>query len=61
MFDLLERLTKEQKVYDQMPSQPHTYPGPLTRYVKLWDVFAPGMGTFSPPPRVSDPGMYHST
>ena len=36
--------------------------GPLTRCVKLQVVHAPGMpGTFSPPPRVSDPGMNHGT
>ena len=36
--------------------------GPLTRYVKLRAVHAPGMpGTFSPPPRISDPDMYHRT
>ena len=36
--------------------------GPLTRYVKLWVVHAPGMpGTFSPPPRISDPDMHHGT
>ena len=36
--------------------------GPLARYVKLRIASAPGMpGTFSPPPRVSDPGMHHST
>ena len=35
---------------------------PLTRYVKLRVVHAPGMpGTFSPPPRVSDPDMHHGT
>ena len=34
--------------------------GPLTRYVKLRVAHTPGMpGTFSPPPRVSDPGMRH--
>ena len=34
---------------------------PLTRYVKL-RAHAPGMpGTFSPPPRVSDPDMHHVT
>ena len=38
------------------------YHGPLARYVKLWIAHAPGMpGTFSPPPRVSDPGMHHGT
>ena len=32
----------------------------LAWYVKLRDVHAPGMsGTFSPPPRVNDPDMYH--
>ena len=32
------------------------------RYVKLRVVHAPGMpGTFSPPPRVSDPDMHHAT
>ena len=36
--------------------------GPLTRYVKLRITHAPGRpGTFSPPPRVSDPDMHHST
>ena len=41
--------------------------GPLTRYVKLRVVHAPGMPeTFSPPPTyppplVSDPGMHHGT
>ena len=33
--------------------------GSFTRYVKLRDTHAPGMpGTFSPPPRVSDPDMH---
>ena len=36
--------------------------GPLTTYVILRDAHAPGMpGMFSPPPRVSDPGMHHGT
>ena len=36
--------------------------GPLTRNVKLWVAHAPRMpGTFSPPPRVNDPGMHHGT
>ena len=36
--------------------------GPLTRYAKVQVAHAPGMpGTFSPPPRVSDPGMHHGT
>ena len=36
--------------------------GPLTRYVKFRVAHAPGMpGTFSPPPRVSDPDMHHGT
>ena len=39
--------------------RPH---GPLARYVKLRVAHAPGMpGTFSPPPRVSDPDMHHDT
>ena len=39
-----------------------THHGPLTRYAKLRDAHAPGMlGTFSPPPRVSDPDMHHGT
>ena len=34
----------------------------LVRYVKLRVVHVPGMpGTFSPPPRVSDPDMHHGT
>ena len=36
--------------------------GPLARYVKLRAAHAPGMpGTFSMPPRVSDPDMHHAT
>ena len=36
--------------------------GPLTRCAKLWVAHAPGMpGTFSLPPRVSDPDMHHGT
>ena len=36
--------------------------GPLARYVKLWFAHAPGMpGTFSPPPRDSDPDMHQGT
>ena len=36
--------------------------GPLSRSVKLWVAHAPGMpGMFSPPLRVSDPGMHHGT
>ena len=36
--------------------------GPLARYVKLRVAHAPGiLGTFSPPPRVSDPDMHHGT
>ena len=41
--------------------RPFTH-GPLTRYVKLRVAHAPGMpGTFSQPPRVSDPDMHHGT
>ena len=36
--------------------------GPLVRFVKLWVAHAPGMlGTFSPPPWVSDPDMHQGT
>ena len=36
--------------------------GPLVRYVKVRVAHYPGMpGTFSPPPRVSDPDMHHGT
>ena len=36
--------------------------GPLARYVKWQVAHALGMpGTFSPPPRVSDPDMHHGT
>ena len=36
--------------------------GPLARYAKLRVTHAPGIPrTFSPPPRVSDPDMYHDT
>ena len=42
-------------------TQPPSY-GPLVRYVKLRVAHAPGMlGTFSPPPWVSDPDMHPST
>ena len=35
--------------------------GPLARYLRLRVAHAPGMpGTYSPPPRVSDPDMHHS-
>ena len=35
---------------------------PVNRYAKLRVAHAPGMpGTFSPPPRVSDPDMHHGT
>ena len=35
---------------------------PLTRYAKLRVAHAPGMlGTFSPPPQVSDPDIHHGT
>ena len=43
-------------------SQRMLWHGPLTRYVNLRVAHAPGMpGTFSPPPRVCDPDMHHST
>ena len=36
--------------------------GPLTRYITLRVAHAPGMpGTFSPPPRISDPNMHYGT
>ena len=36
--------------------------GPVARCVKLRVVHAPGMpGTFSSPPRVSNPDMHHGT
>ena len=36
--------------------------GAFTRYVKLRVAHAPGIpGTFSPPPRVSDPDLHHGT
>ena len=36
--------------------------GPLTRYATLLVAHAPGMlGTFSPPPQVSDPDIHHGT
>ena len=42
-------------------SQPSSH-GPLARYEKLQVAHAPGMpGTFSLPPRVSDPDMHHGT
>ena len=36
--------------------------GPLARYLKLRVAHVPGIpGTFSPPPRVSNPDMHHGT
>ena len=36
--------------------------GPFARYVKFRVAHGPGMpGTFSPPPRISDPDMHHGT
>ena len=44
------------------PITPLSLHGPLARNVTLRVAHAPGMpGTFSPPPRVSDPDMYHGT
>ena len=46
----------------QTSSRFSTLYGPLTRYVKLRVAHPLGMpGTFSPPPRVSDPDMHHGT
>ena len=40
----------------------HSHHGPLARYVILQVAYTSGMpGTFSPPPRVSDPDMHHVT
>ena len=45
--------------YIKLHSSAH---GPLTRYVKLRIAHAPVIpGTFSPPPRGSDPDMHHGT
>ena len=50
------RVQDEPKFYQPLRHEP------LTRYVKLRVVHAPGMsGTFSPPPRVSDSDMHHGT
>ena len=44
-----------------IPPSKH-YHGPLTRYVKFRVAHASEMpGTFSPPPRVSDPDLHHGT
>ena len=49
------RIHREHLIY-------HHHDGPLTRYVQLWVAHDPGMpGTFSPPPRVSDPDMHYGT
>ena len=40
----------------------HSLHGPFARYAKVRVAHAPGMpGTFSPPPRVTDPDMHHGT
>ena len=61
--DLLTRpqiSTAEQQ--DIIMSYYWTKYGPLARNVKLRVAHAPGIpGTFSPPPRVSDPDMHHGT
>ena len=47
------------EIYAINPMRAH---GPLARYLKLRVAHAPGMpGTFSQPPRVSDPDMHHGT
>ena len=57
-------------VVDAMPHLSYSYyvilkpylHGPLTNYAKLRVAHEPGMpGTFSPPPQVSNPDMYHGT
>ena len=59
--DLLSEMLLEMGEMGGFPSQ-RTSNGPLARYVKLRVAHAPGMpGTFSPPPRVSDPDMHHGT
>ena len=55
--------SNQQSWYHQRPHEIFRCPnGPLARYVKLRLGHPPGMlGTFSPPPRVSDPDMHHGT
>ena len=49
-------------LHDVLISYSLCFHGPLARYLKSWIAPAPGMpGTFSPPPRVSDPDMHHGT
>ena len=53
--------TSDQCLYTRLWHHQCVSNRPLTRYVKLWVVHAPVMpGTFSPPPRVSDPDMHHA-
>ena len=48
-------------IYESFFCEVHLH-GPLARYEKLRVAHAPGMpGTFSPPPRVSDPDIHHGT
>ena len=48
-------------IYESFFCEVHLH-GPLARYEKMRVAHAPGMpGTFSSPPRVSDPDMHHGT
>ena len=55
-------IQQQQKYHEGSITPKRCRHGPLTRYVKLRVAHALGMpGTFSPPPRVSDPDMHHGT
>ena len=56
-INLLQRILKSRATIPCGIVIPHW---PLTRYVNLRVAHAPRMrGTFSPPPRISDPDMHH--
>ena len=58
-FDVIIILVITYTLITHIQQQPHR---PLARYAKLRVAHVPGMpGTFSPPPRVSDPDMHHDT
>ena len=55
-YDICDMIIYDMIRYDM------TWHGPLVRYTKLQVAHAPGMlGTFFPPPLISDPDMHHGT
>ena len=58
-YNILTKILTPRKIFGWTD---HWLNGPLAVYVKLRVGHAPGMpGTFSPPPRISDPDMHRDT